>query len=82
MDTPPGPGNLTHNERVKLTATWMNSIASGTVLVGIVAPAAAMLYGTATPKGGILAVLGGVLFLFSGIGLHFQARRQMKELRE
>lgn len=82
MDTPPKPGNLIHNEQVKLTATWLNSIASGTMLVGTVAPVAAMLYGTATPKGGILAVLGGVLFLFCGIGLHIQARRIVKGLRE
>ena len=82
MGLPPGPNKLAHNERVRLTATWMNSIARGTVLVGIVAPVAAMLYGTATPKGGILAVLGGVLFLFCGIGLHIQARRIVKGLRE
>ncbi|UPG72283.1 hypothetical protein MVG78_17495 [Roseomonas gilardii subsp. gilardii] len=72
MAHPPHP---IRNEQVKLTAAWLNSIASSPMLVGTVAPVAAMLHGTATPK-------GGILFLFSGIGLHFQARRQMKEPRE
>ena len=82
MGLPPGPNKLAHNERVKLTATWLNAVASGTVLVGIVAPLAATLYGTAMPKGGILAVLGSALFLAAGIGIHIQARRLLEDLKE
>lgn len=37
--------SLVSNERVKLTATWLNTLASATATVGVLAPAASILYG-------------------------------------
>jgi hypothetical protein len=35
--------SLIHNERTKLTATWFNTLGSGCVITGFVAPTIALL---------------------------------------
>ncbi len=37
--------SLVHNERTKLTATWLNSMATALIAAGLFAPLAALLYG-------------------------------------
>ena len=37
--------SLVDNERVKLTATWLNTLASATATVGVLAPLASFIYG-------------------------------------
>jgi len=37
--------SLVGNERVKLTANWLNTLASATATVGVLAPAASIAYG-------------------------------------
>src|SRR5829696_7496192 len=37
--------SLVDNERVKLTATWLNTLASATATVGVLAPLASFVYG-------------------------------------
>ena len=35
---------LVHNERTKLTATWLNTLATALVAAGVFAPGAALIY--------------------------------------
>jgi protein-S-isoprenylcysteine O-methyltransferase Ste14 len=73
--------DLIHNERIKYLATWLNAIASAVVVIGVVAPIAAVFYGaTGSPSPGILA-LGGALWLLAGLGLHLGVRRILKRIR-
>jgi hypothetical protein len=37
--------DLIHNERAKLTAAWLNTMASAAMTVGVLAPLATALYG-------------------------------------
>ena len=46
------PMFLVHNERTKLTASWLNTLATALIAAGAFAPAAAWLYGlSALPIG-------------------------------
>lgn len=65
-------------ERIKLSATFFNTLASGCVLAGIVIPAASILAGL-TPNGapvtGARLVFSAGIWLLTGATLHFFARR-------
>lgn len=37
--------SLVHNERTKLTAAWLNAVATALIAAGLFAPLAALLYG-------------------------------------
>jgi hypothetical protein len=41
--------SLIHNERTKLTANWLNTLAAGIILTGAVAPLVAAIYGLPGP---------------------------------
>lgn len=66
-------------EQAKLTASWLNSIASGTVVTGTIAPAAAALLGVTNADGRLLGVFA-LVWLSVGVGLHFLARAALKRL--
>lgn len=40
---------LVHNERTKLTASWLNTLATALVAAGVFAPGVAVLYGLSRP---------------------------------
>ena len=75
---PNGPGKAARNERRKLLATWLNTLASATVTVGVLAPAAGILYGFSIPGADrtpwLLAVLP-VAWFSLGVALHLVARK-------
>jgi hypothetical protein len=74
---------LVHNERTKLTATWLNSLATALVGAGVFAPAAALLYGLSSlplQPGFIAAVLLACMGL--GVFLHWIARTLLGGMRE
>jgi hypothetical protein len=57
---------LVRNERTKLTAAWLNTLATALVAAGFFAPAAALLYGLSQPVigfGYMLALAFGCLSL-------------------
>lgn len=75
--------HLVHNERTKLTATWLNALATALVAAGAFAPAAALLYGLsprAIGAGYMIAVALGCLAL-GGI-LHLGGRVFLRRLME
>jgi hypothetical protein len=75
--------HLIHNERTKLTATWINTLAAALIAAGAVAPVAAVLYGlSALPiSPGRLTVLAFACAVL-GFGIHVVARAQLGRLRE
>jgi len=75
--------HLVHNERTKLTATWINTLAAALIAAGAVAPVTAILYGLAALPVGIGRVVGlaaGCVAL--GVAVHLRARAVLGSLRE
>ena len=75
--------SLVHNERTKLTATWLNTLAAALVATGVFAPAAALLYGLSQPAIGaalMMALAAGCLIF--GLALHVAGRMMLRSLRE
>lgn len=67
--------SLVHNERVKLTATFLNTLASASVVAGGISPLVALVYGFgATSLAGWLIAMVAVMWIFVGVGLHLFAR--------
>jgi len=65
-------------ERTKLTATFLNSVASGTVVAALIGPFVGTALGTIHPLADPLNVSGLSLFgLVFAIVLHFLARRML-----
>ena len=48
--------SLIHNERVKLSATWLNTLAATTIAAGVVAPLVAVVFGL--PTAGAVSFVG------------------------
>lgn len=68
-------------ERIKLTANYLNTIAAGFAVTGIIGPAATYLYGTSQTSRPLWALgLEVVLPLVFSIALHLNARRLLGEL--
>jgi hypothetical protein len=73
--------SLIHNERTKLTATYLNGMAIAIFAVGGLAPAFSSLYAeTARGRTSTLVALGLICFLGS-VALHLIARRLLKGLK-
>jgi hypothetical protein len=75
---------LIQNERVKLTATWLNTLAAATIVTGVLAPIAAFVFGL--PASGALSVrtflFAAVAWLLLGMILHWVARYVLGSLQE
>jgi small-conductance mechanosensitive channel len=74
--------SLIHNERTKLTATFMNAVAATMVGVGAVAPLVAFTYGIPGAVAGSTLALIGLGWLAGGVILHLLARVLLRRLRE
>ena len=74
---------LVANERTKLTSNWLNSLATALVAAGVLAPAAAWLYGLSQPlmTTRYVSVLA-VGCLVAGLLLHVVGRLALRRLRE
>ena len=74
--------SLVHNERTKLTATWLNTLATALVAAGTFGPFAAQLYGLSSPVVDriLLAALAGICFV-GGLVLHLGGRVFLGKLR-
>jgi hypothetical protein len=74
---------LIDNERTKLTATWMNSLASGIIITGVVAPliAVTLQVTVSAPIPIWLSAFSIAIWLFAGTGLHLTARRVLRSLK-
>ena len=73
--------SLVHNERLKLTAAYLNTVAAAMMVTGVLAPMVALTYDLRAPKAGWpVAVVSLVWFFASGV-IPFLARRLLKGLR-
>jgi hypothetical protein len=71
-------------ERVKLTATYLNTAAGGLFTTGVVAPIAAAVFGVTGATGPLSALtlgIGGTMFLVASLVAHAAARFVLKDLR-
>ncbi len=76
--------SLTHNERIKLTATYLNTAAGSCLTAGVIAPLAAAVFGLtggAAPLSRLTLPIGVTMFLFVSLGLHLAARYALGGLR-
>jgi hypothetical protein len=69
-------------EQIKLTATFLNTVAAGCVVAGIIAPMAALFLGLMNAQVSVWsgAALVGTLAAISG-GLHWLARRVLRRIK-
>ena len=74
---------LARNERLKLSATFVNNVAVAVIATGLVAPFFAMLYGLGafTPEQVRFFGLAAPGWVGIGIGLHYMARALLGGLR-
>jgi hypothetical protein len=75
--------HLVDNERIKLTATWFNTLSTALIAAGVFAPAAAMVIGF--PQLSIAPARVSALGLgciAAGMAIHAWARRLLGRLRE
>ncbi len=74
---------LIHNERTKLTAAWLNALATALIAAGAFAPAVARVYGlSALPIGAFYLSALAFACVAAGIGLHVSALAMLGRLRE
>jgi hypothetical protein len=72
---------MIENERIKLTANWLNGLAIATYAVGGIAPILTSFYSGNEPSSPLaVALVSGVCFAATG-ALHFAARRILGGLR-
>ncbi len=74
--------SLVHNEQTKLSATWLNTLATALIAAGALAPLAAVLYGLSAPtlgRGGLIAMALGCFA--GGVVLHFVGRALLRNLQ-
>lgn len=62
-------------ERRKLTATWLNSVASGAIVTGFVAPTIAIALNMGASPPGLPVMALSLAWLVAGCVLHWLARR-------
>jgi hypothetical protein len=75
--------SLIHNEKTKLLAGALNTAATSSFTVGVLAPFAAAFYnfgGAVVPLR--VLVLGAVFWFAATVALHMGARRLLERLRE
>jgi hypothetical protein len=74
--------NKIFNERIKLTATWMNQLATAVAAAGVFAPLAGLLFGFQIfqlPSGSIISVVVNCAALAAG--LHMFGRWLLGKLK-
>jgi hypothetical protein len=71
--------SLVHNERVKLSATYLNNIGVGCFIAGFVAPSISLANNGF--QSSLVSVLGGAAWFLVGLTLHFLARRLLGGLK-
>ena len=73
--------SLVHNEQVKVTANWLNTLATATVTVGVLAPLASAIYGLGLPPPNVVALLPAlVIWFLAALALHLGARHVLRGL--
>lgn len=78
-----GAGTIVHNERTKLTASWLNTLATAIVATGVFAPVVALLYGVSgSASSGLALILPTFACFGAGALLHSLGWLTLGRLRE
>ena len=73
--------SLVHNERTKLLAAGLDTIAAAFVIIGVVTPVTAVSFGIAdAPKPTGVTAFFAAVRLCAGFGIHWIARRVLRSL--
>lgn len=75
------PNKTARNDRRRLTATFLNTIAAAFVITGVIVPIISLAYQLTTPQTRYWPIFG-VAWLGFGIGLHLIARHILKGVEE
>jgi hypothetical protein len=71
------------NERRKLTASWLNAIATALMAAGVFAPVASQIYGFGSNRADkSLVLISSVVCVTLSLGLHLTARLLLGGLEE
>jgi hypothetical protein len=74
--------SLVHNERTKLTANALNTAATSSFTIGVLAPLAAAFYNIGAAPVPVRSIVAGIiLWLFAALCFHYGARRLLGEFR-
>lgn len=73
-----------HNERVKLTANWLNIMAAGTIIAGSITPLVTIAYGlrSGEPLATGTVILLTLVWISAGVALHWMAWRVLGRLQD
>jgi hypothetical protein len=76
--------SLIRNESTTLTATWFNTLAAATIVTGVLAPMAALVFGVSASAAISPAVftIAATAWLRLGVVLHVIAKIFLRRLRE
>ena len=69
--------SLVRNERTKLTASYLNTAASGFFGAGVIAPLTAAVFGLTgpgSPVSTLTLVIGVLIFFVASVSIHLAAR--------
>lgn len=79
--TPSARETLIRNERIKLTGSYVDTVAGGVFTVGGLAPIFAVLYGATSPTVPIWVVVGiAIICWIVSAALHWRVRIYLREL--
>jgi MFS-type transporter involved in bile tolerance (Atg22 family) len=73
--------SLIYNERTKLTATLMNTVAAAVFITGVLAPLVAFSYDLPGPNKGVAAAVVSLIWILAALGIHLLARAQLGRLK-
>ena len=74
--------SLIHNEQTKLLGTELNTIAAAFIIIGVVTPVTAVSFGIANaPKPTGFTAFFAAIWLCTGFGIHWIARRVLRSLK-
>lgn len=73
--------HTTHNERTKLTATYINGMATALAAAGAFAPLFALIYGEASPERLRSTAIGFAICVSISLALHLLARWILGRIR-
>jgi hypothetical protein len=75
--------SVIHNERVKLTATWLNTLTSATATVGVLAPLASIVYGLGPLHPSLVALVPAMaIWFFAATRLTFRGKAHARGLKQ
>ena len=71
------------NERLKLTASWLNAVATALMAAGVFAPVASQIYGFGSNRADkSLVLISSALCVTLSLGLHLIGRQLLGGLEE